>query len=55
MTILQHKPYLLKVTLKRGGGLKIPKILTTWIMDNPIDHLQHIIIVVYLRDSLSIT
>ena len=32
MTILLHKPYLVKVTTKWGS--KIPKILTTWFMDD---------------------
>ena len=34
MTILLHKPYLVKVTTM-GGGVKIPKNLTTWFMDDP--------------------
>ena len=36
MTILLHKPYLVKVTTNGGGGSKIPKILITWFMDDPI-------------------
>ena len=35
MTILLHKPYLVKVTTKGGGGSKISKNLTTWFMDDP--------------------
>ena len=35
MTILLHKPYLVKVTTKGGGGSKIPEILTTWFMNDP--------------------
>ena len=35
ITILLHKPYLVKVNTKGGGGSKIPKILTTWFMDDP--------------------
>ena len=42
MTILLHKPYLVKVTTKGGGGSKIPKILTTWFMDDPICELATI-------------
>ena len=34
MTILKHKSNLVKVTTK-GRGVKIPKILTTWFMENP--------------------
>ena len=34
MTILLHKPYLVKVTTQ-GRGSKIPKNLTTWFMDDP--------------------
>ena len=33
MTILLHKPYLVKVTTKGGGGSKIPKNVTTWFLD----------------------
>ena len=29
-------PYLIKVTTKGGEGSKIPKILTTWFMDDPL-------------------
>ena len=36
MAILSQKPYLVKVTTKGGGGSKIPKILTTWFMDDPL-------------------
>ena len=32
MTILLHKPYLVKVATMGG---QIPKILTTWFMDDP--------------------
>ena len=32
MTILLHKPYFKKVTRERG--LKTPKILTTWFIDD---------------------
>ena len=35
MTILYHKPFLVKVTsTKGGGGTKIPKKLTTWFMED---------------------
>ena len=40
MTILYHKAYLVKVTTKGEGGSKIPKILTTWFMDDPLEILQ---------------
>ena len=36
MTILLHKPYLVKVTTKGGGGSKMPKNVTTWFMDDPL-------------------
>ena len=41
MTILLHKPYLVKVTTKGEGGCgsKIPKHLTTWLMDDPFIEL----------------
>ena len=32
MTILLHKPYLVKV---RGRGIKMPKNVTTWFIDDP--------------------
>ena len=35
MTILLHKPYLVKVTTKGERGSKMPKKLTTWFMDDP--------------------
>ena len=34
MTILLHKPYLVKATTKGEGGSKISKNLTTWFMDD---------------------
>ena len=34
MSILLHKPYLVKVTTKGGGGSKISKNLTTWFLIN---------------------
>ena len=36
MAILLQKPHLVKVTTKGKGGSKIPKILTTWFMDDPL-------------------
>ena len=36
MTILLHKPYLVKVTTKGEGGSKISKNLTTWFIDDPV-------------------
>ena len=38
MTILSHKPYLVKVTTKGGRGSKISKNLTTWFTDDPLYH-----------------
>ena len=35
MTVLLHKPYLVKVTRRGESGLKIPKILATWFMNDP--------------------
>ena len=35
MTILLHKTCLVKVS-KKGEGVKIPKNLTTWFIDNPL-------------------
>ena len=35
MTILLHKPFIIKVTTKGEGESKIPKILTTWFMNDP--------------------
>ena len=35
MPILLCNPYLVKVTTKGEGESKIPKILTTWFMDDP--------------------
>ena len=35
MTILLHKPYLIKVSMKVELGSKIPKNLTSWFMDDP--------------------
>ena len=36
MTILLDKPYFIKVTTMGEEGVKIPKKLTTWFMDDPI-------------------
>ena len=38
ISILLHKPYFVKVTTKEegGGGVKIPKILITWFVDDPL-------------------
>ena len=36
MTILLDKPYLIK-EITKGKGVKIPKKLTTWFMDDPFD------------------
>ena len=43
MTILLHKPYLVKVTTKGEGVSKIPKNLATWFMDDHGDkyNLHH--------------
>ena len=36
MTILLHKPYSVKVTTKgEGEGQKYPKIVATWLIDDP--------------------
>ena len=35
MSILLHKPYLVKLSTKGEGGSKMPKILSTWFMDDP--------------------
>ena len=36
MTILLHKPVLVKATTKWGGGSKTSKNLNKWFMDDPI-------------------
>ena len=36
MSILLHKPYLVKLSTKGGGGSKLSKILSTWFMDDPL-------------------
>ena len=36
MSILLHKPYLVKWSTKRGGGSKKSKFLSTWFMNDPL-------------------
>ena len=40
MTISYHKPYLVEVTTNVEGDAKIPKILTTWFMNDPPHHTK---------------
>ena len=42
MTILLHKPYLLKVTTK-GGGVKNTQNFdhVAWLMDDPLKYVTH--------------
>ena len=41
ITILLHKPYLVKVTTKGGEGSKIPKTSNTRFMNDPLDCVMH--------------
>ena len=36
MSTLLNKNYLVKVSTKGGGGSKMPQILSTWFVHNPI-------------------
>ena len=38
MSMLLHKPYLVKWSTKGEGGQKSPKKLSTWFMDAPEGH-----------------
>ena len=57
MSILLHKPYLVKLSTKGGGGSKMPKILSTWFMDDPQDEIDTVVLIgpvcVYLRRGKS--
>ena len=52
MTILLHKPYLVKVTTKGEGGSKIPKILTTWFMNDSLCDMLIDDVVLWVNDNI---